>query len=347
MSREKRVELIEKIEEKLKSRVIVIVIGDRVNLQISLNLDILPILHQMFMTPSKYNDLTIFLYSRGGNTIAALSIVSLIRETFNSLRVIVPYRAHSAATLIALGADSIYMCKSGELSPVDVSITTAFNPLLDKNKPKVPGNILPVNVEDLNGYITFVKELLKIKRKSDLIKTLEILSKDLNPLAIGALHRAREQNKEIAITLMKYHSKDEKKIEKISEKLTRGLFTHSYLISRNDALNMELNIEDYEKEFEDLVMKLYFEYLNILELNVPYSAESHLKIGENLKRILLHRGLIEAVINEGDSNVLQSFSFQTQRKLKWIEVVDRALNAKISKILEIDINHCWNTNNEV
>lgn len=347
MSREIRLELIEKIEEKLNSRVIVVVIGDRINQQISLNLDILPILHQIFTNPSEYNNLTIFLYSRGGNTVAALSMVSLIRENFESLRVIVPYRAHSAATLIALGADSIYMCKSGELSPVDVSITTAFNPLVDKNKPKIPGNILPVNVENLNGYITFVKEFLEIKEESNLIKALELLSKDLNPLAIGALHRAREQNKEITVTLMKYHNEDEDKIEKIANKLTRGLFTHSYLISRNDALKMELEIEEYDKELEDLIMKLYFEYLNILELNIPYTAESHLKTGEVPKTILLHRGLVESIKNEEDLNLLQSFSYQTQRKLKWIDVLDKNLNINISKILEIDINHCWNINNEV
>jgi len=147
--------------------------------------------------------------------------------------------------------------------------------------------------------------------------------------------------------LMKYHNEDEDKIEKIANKLTRGLFTHSYLISRNDALKMELEIEEYDNELEDLIMKLYFEYLNLLELNIPYTAESHLKMGEELKTILLHRGLVESIKNEEDLNLLQSFSFQTQRKLKWIDVLDRNLNTNISKILEIDINHCWNINNEM
>lgn len=44
------------------------------------------------------------------------------------IEVIVPYRAHSTGTLIAIGADKIIMGRLGELSPVDPSTGHPFNP---------------------------------------------------------------------------------------------------------------------------------------------------------------------------------------------------------------------------
>ncbi len=238
MGREERYEILLDLEEKLNSKVITFVTGDRHNVSISIAMDILPVIHKFLKSEESYESLSLFLYSRGGNASAALSLVSLLREFFKSFNVLIPFRAYGAATLIGLGANTIYMCKTGELGPVDVSLTTAFNPLIDNNKPKRPGNILPVNVEDLNGYVDFIKEELDIKKSKDLITALDLLCKELNPLAIGALHRAREQNKQIAKTLMEYHLDDKKKIEKIAEVLTRGLYTHSFSISKNDAKKM-------------------------------------------------------------------------------------------------------------
>jgi len=346
MTRENRIKILKNLEKKLNSKILTFITGDRQKASISIALDILPILHQiLFLSEDSYDNLSLFLYSRGGSAVAALSIVSLIREHYNNFKVIIPFRAHSAATLIALGANSIYMCKTGELSPVDVSITTPYNPLIDEAKPKRPGNILPVNVEDLNGYVSFIKEELKVEDPSQLIKALEILCEKLNPLAIGALHRAREQNKTIAQTLLEYHMDDGKKINEIAETLTRGLYTHSFLISKKDANKMGLSITDIDPTLEKLIMDLHFEYSTLLELNNPYTPEGHLPYNQQEKEmeILLHRGIVEAISKEE----LISYSFQTKKYIKWIEVFDKTFNAKVPTIMERDISNSWFNNDEV
>lgn len=348
MSRAERIDILKNLEERLNTKIIVMITGDNGPLSISLDNDIIHPLHQILRNPVKYDNLTLFLYSRGGNTVAALSIVSLIREFFDSFQILIPFRAHSAATLIALGANSIYMCRSGELSPVDVSLTTFHNPLIDPKKPSLPGNLLQVNVENLIGYINFSKELLKITEGIELMGILEILSKDLKPLAIGAVHRAREQNKEIAKNLMKYHMDDNDLIEKIAKKLTRGLYTHAFLVSRNEAVKLQLKIEEFDKNLEELIMVLFFKYSDILELNIPYSAEIKLGMDTNKKEIIIHRGIVETLIEiEGNPNSLLSFTYQTKRKLRRVNILDEKFKIEIPRVIQRDLSHGWFNNTEV
>ena len=70
--------------------------------------------------------ITLLLDSPGGDVDAAEKFVHLLREVCESpsdsmpaLEVVVPRRAKSAATLIALGADRIVMSDSSELGPID------------------------------------------------------------------------------------------------------------------------------------------------------------------------------------------------------------------------------------
>ena len=70
--------------------------------------------------------ITLLLDSPGGDVDAAEKFVHLLREACKSpsrsrdaLEVVVPQRAKSAATLIALGADRIVMSDSSELGPID------------------------------------------------------------------------------------------------------------------------------------------------------------------------------------------------------------------------------------
>lgn len=71
-------------------------------------------------------DLDLLLQSLGGDIDKAEKIVYMCREKAKSFRVIIPESAKSAATLIALAADSIVMGYISELGPIDprVVITT-------------------------------------------------------------------------------------------------------------------------------------------------------------------------------------------------------------------------------
>lgn len=70
--------------------------------------------------------ITLLLDSPGGDVDSAEKMVQLLRDACQppsgpsgDLEVVIPYQAKSAATLIALGADSIRMSDSSELGPID------------------------------------------------------------------------------------------------------------------------------------------------------------------------------------------------------------------------------------
>jgi hypothetical protein len=69
-------------------------------------------------------ELDLIIHSGGGDIDAADKLMSLVRAKIGtgSLRVIVPDMAKSAATLMAIGADSIVMSDSSELGPIDPQI---------------------------------------------------------------------------------------------------------------------------------------------------------------------------------------------------------------------------------
>ena len=86
--------------------------------------------------------------------LAPIRIVKLIRNHCDEFEILVPYKAHSAGTLICMGADTIVMGKLGELTPVDPTTDHPFNP----QNPSNPQQRLPVSVEDLNSYLLFAKK---------------------------------------------------------------------------------------------------------------------------------------------------------------------------------------------
>lgn len=65
------------------------------------------------------DDLDLILHSPGGSTEVAEQIVNYLREKFDSLRIIVPQAAMSAATLVCCSADEVVMGHHSSLGPTD------------------------------------------------------------------------------------------------------------------------------------------------------------------------------------------------------------------------------------
>jgi len=107
----------------------------------------------------------------------------LFREFSKSFNVLVPYRAYSAATLLALGADEIVMHPFAELGPIDPTVSNDFNPV-DQG-----GKRLGMSVEDVRAYVSFIKQTVRITHEDELIKAIEVLVADVHPLALGNVER--------------------------------------------------------------------------------------------------------------------------------------------------------------
>jgi len=300
MPTEERKNLIKELENKLNAKILVLVTGDRQGMETRIAPDILSLVseHLALIKPTEH--LAVFLYTAGGDTIAGWGLVNLVRQYCKKFSVLVPFRALSCGTLIALGANSIVMGKHGHLSPVDPSVSSPFNPPIPGGQPGTL-SLLPVSVEDMIGFLDLARKEIHLKSEESMISVLNILAQKIHPLALGAVYRAREQSGSLAKRLMLTHSKDKAKIDRITKRLTQKLPTHNYLIGRAEAISMKLDVSTPSEEIDQLMWQLYKEYENWLQLTNPFSAEVDLGT-EPRKRVHYERAAVESV---SDDNLFQ------------------------------------------
>jgi len=255
--------------------------------------DSFPLLFKHLTNIGQVNKINLFLYTTGGVTISGYGLVNLIREYCKEFGVLIPFKALSTGTLMALGANTIVMSKMGQLGPVDPSVNHPLGP-----KTKHPQNpaidvLVPVNVEDVLSYFELAKNEAKATTEEELGAAFGTLSQGIHPIVLGAVNRARDQIKFLARTLLKYHMKENKKVEHIVKTLLEQRFSHDYLVGRTEAKKiLKLNIIDVSKETEDTMMKLFDEYSELMRLESLYNQEEEL--GEqNQVHSTFYRGVIE------------------------------------------------------
>ena len=161
-SQDKRIELIRNIESQRDSRVITLFYGDRPIAQTSITDDVLRPLYEQLLDigSDETNRIDLILYTRGGNVETPWKLVNKIREFCSEFNVVIPFRAHSAGTMIALGADNILMSPMSELGPIDPSLQI---------QPGAPEKLLLLSnpgVEDVVAYVTFLTERAGISDQS-------------------------------------------------------------------------------------------------------------------------------------------------------------------------------------
>jgi hypothetical protein len=84
--------------------------------------DDIPALGDALMSLGEVDQLNLILNSPGGDGTTAEKMIELCRAYCKEFRVVVPNRAKSAATIIALGADQIVMGYCSELGPIDAQV---------------------------------------------------------------------------------------------------------------------------------------------------------------------------------------------------------------------------------
>lgn len=80
-------------------------------------------LDKVVNTSRSQSELDIWLHSPGGDAHATYKLFLDLRSRFKKIRAVVPDCAKSAATLLLLGADEIYMAPSADLGPLDIQLS--------------------------------------------------------------------------------------------------------------------------------------------------------------------------------------------------------------------------------
>src|SRR5680860_329476 len=307
--------LIKKIESERNSKVITYVTGDRQPFVTKVADDIIPIFAKHLEKIGKQNKISLFLYTRGGDMITPIRLIKLIRSYADEVEMLIPYRAHSAGTLISIGADKIVMGRLGELSPVDPSTGHPFNP----ENPLNPSQKMEISVEDLNSYFLLAKEKAGVK-DDQMVNIFEDLTAKIHPLSLGNAYRATRMAKQIVGKLLLMHfdkDLDKETIEKITNEITGDICIHGYPITRDEAESLGLKMIEPQQDLEKLMWELYENYAEKMELKRKFDPVTILGGQEmasfkfagafiesaNLTDSFIFNGKIRRIIKDNKANI--------------------------------------------
>jgi hypothetical protein len=213
------------------------------------------------------DQLGLWISSRGGATEVPVKLVSLIREYTDWFAALVPYRAHSAATQVALGADEIVMTAMSELGPVDPS---RRHPLLPKESTGPGGPVpIPISVQDLRHVLQFVEREVGGKEKltpEAAATVYTALFEKVHPLAIGALEQSWVLAQQVCERVLSTHmdpKKEADQIKEIVDRLSDYYKSHLYQINRQEAKEIGLKVRDATNQEADAMWSLLIAFMGI------------------------------------------------------------------------------------
>ena len=281
----------ETIEKERRSKVIAYVTGDRENLGTQIGSDVPDILIEHLDAIGKVDKISLILYTRGGDTLAAWNIVNLIREFCHEFEIIIPNKCRSSGTLMSLGANNIVMTKQATLGPIDPSIIRPMSPLIPNT---TPPQKLSLSVESVKGYIQLLKNEFGVHEDQSLSEAYLKLADYIHPVVLGDVYRTQKQIQMLATRLLEMGGYEKETIEKIVTFLCSDSGSHDYTINRTEARELGLHVETPSQEIYDKLKAWYNDICVELELRIPYNPVKELGSASN-KPYLFKRCLIESV----------------------------------------------------
>lgn len=326
MSRENRIELIQQLENARKSQLVVYFTGDRKPFGSRIAEDAVRPLYEHLLNlqlSEETESIDLFIYSRGGDVSVPWRITTMFREFGKEFHILIPYKAQSAATLLSLGADSIIMGKKAELGPIDPTLvrTTAEG-----------GGTAPaqeISVEDVNSFLSFVKEKANINDQMALAQVVKTLADQISPLTLGTVNRQNYHIRLVARKLLTSQKEkiDEERISTIIEVLTEKMYSHGHGIGRAEAKDIGLKVNYPDSNIEDLMWRLNLLYEEDLKLNEPIDPE--LELGNQEEKEIKDTEI--AIIE----SVRKLHAFRTNVKLKKERQVPQSPNININLNLQL------------
>lgn len=287
-----RVDLYSSLEKERKSKLLIYITSDRPNLGTQIASDILSPFTEHLDKIGDVERISLFMYTRGGNTLAAWTLVNLIRNFCKDFEVIVPFNCHSAGTLISLGANRIIMTKQATLGPIDPSVNGPLNPSIPgSNNPNAK---VPVSVEFVDAYLQMAKRELNISDQVALSNILIDLTKHIHPLTLGQVYKSKSQIQMLAEKLLAHQNISEDSKKNIIKFLCSESGSHDYTIHRKEAKNLGLDIEKPDENLYNIIKRIYDDIEKELELRSPFDPNVILG-NNNQAQYHLRRALIESI----------------------------------------------------
>ena len=278
----RRLALINKFEKITNSFFIALVYNTtKSRFSTQLASDMLPSFNDLIKSIPKdcnRDKVSLLLHSSGGTLDVITSFVYMMRKNFNEFNIIIPEIAHSAATILAFGADKILMSYYSSLSPVDPQLSM-----------KTKTGIIGAGAEDINGFYTLINNLFKEDMAK--IQAFNILVTRFPPEVLGRMERVQKQVKFIIDKLLGYQQLTYEQKESIISKFQKEFFSHEYRIHFDDAKAIGLNVILMDSKLEEISLDLLKTYKESfggnseIEINIPDD--------EDFKDVIIQRSFLE------------------------------------------------------
>lgn len=228
--------------------------------------DVIPVFAKQIMEiPKEKEEIDILIVSYGGDPTVSWRLISMLRERFKKIGVLLPYAAYSAATLFALGADEIYMHPFANLGPVDPQLTYRRG-----QKEKGVMEVIQFGAEDLRHYLDFVKTDVGISDQEQLERAFELVCKDVGSIPIGVAKRSSHLAISMGEKLLSLHMHDQNKVKAIAESLNKSFYHHGYPLGRIEAKEIGLPIKEPKEKELDLMWKVWEDIEQEMECRKPF-----------------------------------------------------------------------------
>lgn len=308
MPRKERVKLIRAIAKERSSKVLTYICGDRIPVPAQISEDaIRPLIEclDVAIQNKPVDKIDLFLYSRGGQVEVPWKIIAKLRERCKTLGVLVPYKAHSAATMIAIGADEVVLSKDAELGPIDPALKRRISQggvLMDED----------IRVEDVMSFVDFLSEKVGLEDQQSIADNIKVMAEQLPPWVLGSLYRTHSHIRLVAQRLLASHNKplDKKAANKIIEELAEKIFFHNHAISRMEVETLGLPITKPSDSLEKLMWKLLGEYEVALKMRDPIDVNAVLPDDKDDIKMPVCIAMIESIpmtwACSGDFHIIRS-----------------------------------------
>ena len=311
MSYTDRIELYKKLSEIRKRPLITYVTSSRQNASGQMSADAIPQIAKLLTEiPAGSEEIDILIVSNGGDPIVPWRIISMIREKYKKIGVLLPFAAYSAATLLALGADEIVMHPFSNLGPVDPQLT---------HQRRVPGQppgqdleTIQFGSEDLRNFLDFVRSDVGITDQEQLEKAFELICKDVGAVPIGVAKRSTQLAFSLSEKLLSLHIGDNSQAKAIAEALNRSFYHHGYPLGKSEAKKIGLPVVASPDGTEELLWQIWQDIEAEMECNVPFNpVEVVLKnnaaspLTAPVPQVQLPTNLPPQILQQAYNNILQ------------------------------------------
>ena len=313
---------IQELQRVRGNPVIAFVTGDRHPITASIGDDAVRPLFDVLRGIGKVETLDVFLYSRGGGTEVPWRIASALRQYADKWNALVPYRANSAATLLALGADRIVLGPHGELGPIDPILKIQRAP----GTPGQPGGLPQqddISVEDVMAYFNFLKDQVGLTDQSTLAEGVGRLAERLDAVGLGSVYRIRSHIRDVAHRMLtsQQNPPSERAMETIVETLAERVYAHGHAIGINEARDIGLPVDAASEDEEAAIWSLLGKYEEDLKLREPIDPIECIQTNDKFVDDLVIAAL------EGESTC---FEFQGTLDVRAIRQMPQTLNVALN-----------------